>query len=447
MMEKKYERVSLVDPIGRVFYSNGEVYREINSDKIEHVKSLFDSGLINELNERQLIPHTEIADYSDINKILILHHERIKHISLLKEWSFSMIKQSALLVIEIEKIVLNYGYTLKDGHVYNVLFEDNKPVFIDIGSIDVFVAAGAAVREFYAYFHQILELFIMDPSFARERLLSRHKLGVRYNCYYLNGISEHHSDYVLLDKKLNEYASITNREKFINLLLEEKERIDSMTLEYTTEWGAYQSNYSLDFDEMPDDNKRFLEIKNLCEETGIKSVLELGTNQGVLARILSHVDSIDKIIASDYDEVAVDALYLQLHTSKEQQERSKIHPAVYDITSEHCPNINYRTFEERSKSEMVIACALFHHLILSQNINIDVILEKIYRLTSRYAIIEFMPLGLWGGDNQDNPIPPSWYTDQWFEKHVCNLFAIKKVKNTGVNRIMYFLEKQERIEK
>ena len=49
------------------------------------------------------------------------------------------------------------------------------------------------------------------------------------------------------------------------------------------------------------------------------------------------------------------------------------------------------------KSDIVLAMAVTHHLILGQKLSIDFIFSQIKQYANKYVFIEFMPLGLWGG--------------------------------------------------
>ncbi len=433
------ERTSIMDPVGDVFYENDEVYRGIRENYVEYIMKLFDLGIIDELNTLELIPVTRVADISFREYPLVLHHERANGCLLPQEWSFSMIKDAAQVVLDVEKILLKYGYTLKDGHSYNVMFHNNRPVFVDLGSIQTFNSLGYAAREFYSYFDQLLEMFVYCPSIARERLLSRHQMGVRFNCLYLYGVRNNEEKYIQINEKLSEYVQVNDVEQALSIIYFEEKRINNYYMEANTEWGNYQDKYSpIESNIVSKDNKRFLDIVDVCRDLEIKSVLEIGANQGNLSRMLAGIPSVKRVIASDYDEVSVDKLYHYLCSSATIEEKRKIIPMVYDITSEHISSINYITSWKRVRSQMLIACALTHHLLLSQHINIDSLFEKLNQMTEKYMIIEFMPLGLWDGEKA--PELPGWYSEEWFNEKLSKRFNVIKRKEIGANRIMYVTE-------
>lgn len=438
----EYEKTSVGDPVGRVFYKNGEVYRGIYQDAVCEIKKMFECGLIDELNELGYIPFTTISSYSTEEFPLILHHEKINDPSYIQEWTFSMIKDAALFIIKLERKILEYGYHLKDCHAYNVMFKENKPCYVDIGSFIQFNNIGGSIREFYAYYDQILEMFSNVPSIARERLISRYNIGVRYNLYYLYGFVEGKKQFEKVNNNFLCLAQSKDINLLNNLLEEEEEKISNYKIVEKSPWGDYQDGYTdviekIDYDQ----NVRFLEIVDICKRLRVQSVLELAANQGILSRMLADAPEISNIIATDYDEDAIDKLYQYLACQDAKITcKRKIHPMLYDVTSEYVPVISLKNFEQRTKSDVVIACALTHHLILGQYVDIDSIIQKVYNLTNKYLIIEFMPLGLWDG-GEILPQIPDWYTEEWFLQHLHEKFVVLEKKETLKNRILIVAEK------
>ena len=439
----EYERTSMIDEIGRVFYCEGEVYRGIYQNAVEHVRGMFACGLIEELNSEGLIPHTQIAQLEIQKFPLVLHHERIRDSSYIQEWSFSMIQDAAVLLLDLEGRLLRYGYHLKDCHPYNVMFQRGKPLYVDIGSFIRFKEAGWAIREFYAYYDQILKLFSYVPAIARERLLSRSHIGVRYNLYYLNGVMHGDVEFKRIDDRINEIREINDFNELLKLMQDEEKTIKNYHIAGHSAWEDYQDGFIDDIADIDcDDNARFQKIVQICDDLNVSSVLELAANQGFLGRMLSRLPGIHKIHATDYDEGAVDKLYNYLKSGDcKDCDKEKIHPMVYDVATDFQMDISLKSFAERTCSDIVIACALMHHLILSQHINIDALFDKFSRLSKKYLIVEFMPLGLWGGG--ELPEIPVWYTESWFVRHMERRFSILKRERLSKNRVMFLGEKND----
>lgn len=72
-----------------------------------------------------------------------------------------------------------------------------------------------------------------------------------------------------------------------------------------------------------------------------------------------------------------------------------------------------KTPAERLGADIVIALAVTHHLILTQKVKLDTIVELLYSYGKRYVIVEFMPLGLWS-EGAINVEVPDWYNLDWF---------------------------------
>jgi len=137
-MEKRQNKVvvasSFRDPSGFLFYHNGSIFRQVNTIYRSNYDRLMDSGLYNSLvDARLLVSHEEIEieGMSSDKANKILKPEVIPFISYPYEWCFSQLKDAALATLQIQKIALDYGMSLKDSSVYNIQFRRGKPVLID----------------------------------------------------------------------------------------------------------------------------------------------------------------------------------------------------------------------------------------------------------------------------------------------------------------------------
>ena len=89
---------------------------------------LFQFGVI---ATKELAGHS----YRDLNYDLVLEHERNPFVSYPHEWSASMLKDAALLHIDLFGRLGSHGLILEDWHPYNILFNGPKPIFVDFCSI------------------------------------------------------------------------------------------------------------------------------------------------------------------------------------------------------------------------------------------------------------------------------------------------------------------------
>ena len=130
---------SFRDPESRVFYAGDEVYRALSADGLSDFEALRESGLL----EDERIVRSELApDTAALRDLLVhepagvLRHERIPFVSYPYEWTFSMLKDAALVQLDLLLAALEKDLVLKDSTPYNVQFRGATPVFVDVGSFE-----------------------------------------------------------------------------------------------------------------------------------------------------------------------------------------------------------------------------------------------------------------------------------------------------------------------
>ena len=150
---------SFRDPSGFVYLKDKKIYRQINrSYTAVYEKAvstglfrfLIDNGWLLPFQESQLKAPIKIDAYKVIEPV------EISFISYPYEWSFSQIKDAALLTMDIHLAALERGMLLKDASAYNIQFWRGSPVFMDHLSFDlmerhsVWPAYGQFCRHFLA---------------------------------------------------------------------------------------------------------------------------------------------------------------------------------------------------------------------------------------------------------------------------------------------------------
>ena len=134
MSNQKKINSSFRDPSGFLFTKDDKLFRQINKIYAKDYELLISSGLYKKLSEQKLlIPHKELAasESHSEQSYKIIEPQKINIISYPYEWSFSQLKDAALLTIKIQKIALEHGMSLKDASAYNVQFLDGQAIFID----------------------------------------------------------------------------------------------------------------------------------------------------------------------------------------------------------------------------------------------------------------------------------------------------------------------------
>ena len=135
---------SFRDRLGRVFQFRKQVYRALAAAAYEDWQVLSKAPFFQEeVKKGRIVPTQEVdsenwpAELNQQGWVACLEHERIPTISYPYEWSFGMLRDAALLQLELLQKALLAGLTLKDGTSYNVQFRGCEPVFIDIPSFQI----------------------------------------------------------------------------------------------------------------------------------------------------------------------------------------------------------------------------------------------------------------------------------------------------------------------
>jgi hypothetical protein len=428
--EIKYSKYN-IDPFGRVFFWNKFIFRGIDRKYVKLCQDIFDSGLVKELIEKKLIVNTKIADYKSDNYDLILEHDKIvaTHPS---EWTFSMIKDAIISLLEINEICNRYGFQLKDGHLWNIAFSKNHPIFIDFGSFNYYSdELKKAFKEEVSVTVIVLILWSLSEEFLAQKIIENcvsfykrtlpvssiwdSKIVLRLLREYFN-FNESEED--LKDFILNQISIIFIKDKII------------LSDTVSTVWNNYQDDlFKKDNIDVSRFN-RFEKIFNLIQmySPEVVSVLDLAGNMGgILNYIEQKTSRFSSLINVDYDESAIEKSY-------------KILKELNSSIETYVLNFMLPTRDEvRSvlKSDVVLALAVTHHLVLTQNYNLDFIFESIKSYSNKYVYIEFMPLGLYGGDDNNIPPVPNWYHEKWFRDCFLKKFDLLHEEKLEKNRIIF----------
>jgi len=131
---------SFRDKNNRVFYRDNRIYRFLTASALEDWKALTATGFYpalvkdhkligTRLAEAPLSPATDTAVWS-----AVVEHDRVPFISYPYEWPFGMLKDAALLQLELIRLALSEGLTMKDATPFNIQWFGSQPVFIDLPS-------------------------------------------------------------------------------------------------------------------------------------------------------------------------------------------------------------------------------------------------------------------------------------------------------------------------
>ena len=164
---------SFRDPHGYMFEHKNDFYRVVNYTYQSAYDHLLSSGLYQKLVDRGLMIPFEEVDQSLLGLsgfYKVLKPERIMFISYPYEWALNMLKDAALVTLEIQILALEHGMSLKDASAFNVQFQNGKPVFIDTLSFELYPVdlPWVAYRQFCQHFLAPLALMAyINPGLNR----------------------------------------------------------------------------------------------------------------------------------------------------------------------------------------------------------------------------------------------------------------------------------------
>src|ERR1700754_4138440 len=110
------------DPSGFMFEKEDVLYRQVNTIFKNDFDLFISSGCYDDLIKKQLlVPHEEIKENLSGRPgwYTTLKPARIPFISYPYEWSFDMLKDAALLTLQLVSESIPHGLILKDATPYN----------------------------------------------------------------------------------------------------------------------------------------------------------------------------------------------------------------------------------------------------------------------------------------------------------------------------------------
>ena len=403
MKISKIENSSFRDRSGFLFYYENEIYRIINFSYKKQYEKFMNSELYQKLEEKNLIiSHSEIENLDiDCDYYKIIKPEKIPFISYPYEWSFSQLKDAALLTLRIQKAAMKYGMTLKDGSAFNIQFHNGHPIFIDTLSFEIyeegqiwkpykqfcqhFLAPLALISKKDVRLNLLSKTFIDGiPIDLAAKLLPKTTFGNFGLMAHIHAHAKSQKHYEDKDAKIKQKT--LSKRSFEGLIESLKSSIEKMTWNVdSTEWGDYYSdtNYT---EKSFEEKKQFISLA--IDQVKPKLVWDMGANTGVFSRLASTKGI--ATISYDIDPLAVEKNYLLSSQNSEQN----ILPLILDLTNPSSGigwNHNERmSIIQRGPADMVFALALVHHLAISNNVPLNKLAEFFSQI-SKFLIIEFVP--------------------------------------------------------
>jgi SAM-dependent methyltransferase len=467
--EIEFHPTSFCDRDGRVFWWRGDLYRGIAKESVDFYQRLFENGIVQRLIEKKFLIETELTDMSLNGYPLVLKHRRVPFVSYANEWCPEMLKDAALLVIDMimelasDRLILDVG-------TWDMLFDGCRPVFVDFCSI---VAADSygneswarAEDDFRSYFLYPLWLMAQGYGNLARWLLAdfEHKvihaefaalMGVQiYNfqaCNAPKSLLKIAADSIprlvhpLARKGLKSIkSSLPKLTRKHELRGRDLARQLQQELETIPAPSAQKGQTDKDDDWLPFTPskgwaQKHLSVHAVLSDLRPATVLDIGCNRGWYSQLAALLGS--RVVALDIDEKHV------THCYREARENNlTILPLVMDIRfpspGQGACNQVIAPALQRFPCDMVLALSLVHHLVLDQHLTFEQVSDSFAAFSKRWLLVEF-PSSKAPEVRERWSDWHSWYTLKNFINALMKRFrSVRVMENQTKSHVLLLCEK------
>ena len=461
MSEIALEPGSFRDRTARVFYHDGKIFRGLNETAFREWEALSTTSFFRRMSGTGAIVPTRQRDLaslplspSDQPWAAVLEHEKLPFVSYPYEWSFSMLRDAALLQLDLVLAGLDEGIGLKDASAYNLQWKGASPVFVDVASF-----YKRAEGEPWVGYRQFCQMFLYpllvqayrDVPFqpwmrgnidGMDAEVCLSMMGARD--YARGGVLAH----VYLQAKAQRAYNATTRDVRKDLskagfdkriIKANAERLRALVagLEWTPKQSTWSDYLKCGHYEASDAAQKRDFVREVAGAREWNLAWDIGCNVGVFSRIAA--ERAKYVVAMDADHLAIDKLYLALKSEK----AANILPLVVNVT-DPSPNLGWRNMErkridERGRPDLILALALIHHVVIGGNIPMAEFVQWLRDLGGE-LVIEFVtrkdPMVVTLLRNKEDHYDD--YDEAVFERELAARFRIAKRQPLGSGtRIMY----------
>lgn len=404
--EAEREPGSFRDRNGTVFYKDGRVYRRLSPRAAANWQSLSHASFFEAHRSRGTIVDTHEIECPGLPEAAgLIEHARIPFVSYPYEWTFGMLKDAALLQLELLRDALAADMILKDSTPYNIQWQGTQPVFIDIPSFEP-LERGAP----WVGYRQFCELFLYPlmlqaykdvdyrpwlrgridgiPAEDMRGLMSVRDLlrpGVLLHVAAQSALQQRYRGGGRSDVR----GSLAKAGFDKSLIVANVARLSKLVSrlaprDRTSTWSGYERSHSYAPDEL---DRKVNFVRRAASTRRWRLAWDLGCNTGTFSRIAA--DHADYVVAMDGDWRAIETLYQRGKTDGLRA----ILPLVVNL-ADASPNQGWQGLErkalaERGRPEFTLCLALIHHVVISANIPMADFVRWLADLGTA-AVIEFV---------------------------------------------------------
>ena len=367
---------SFRDPASRVVIDGDKVMRLLDERGLEGWRALSATEFFrNAVADGRLIESVEVDPPE--GSAGALTHPRIDLITYPYEWTFSMLRDAALLQLDLLEGALMAGLTIKDATPYNIQFVNGRPRFIDIGSFETYRKG-----EPWIGYRQFTRQFLFP-------LMLRAWVGVPYQPWLrgdiegltpaqmskLLGGRKRFNTSALLHVRLQARMESRMADRSVRQELNEAGFTADLILANVRKLRSLVS--SLEWEEGEQGWSTYVECSHVTRDRNAKSefldralkkfvptrVVDLGANDGHFSRIAAENGAL--AIAIDSYEPVLDEVYRGSAGTRVAVALSEL---ANPSPSQGWAGKERASLMERARPDLVIAYGVIHHLIYGASI-------------------------------------------------------------------------------
>ena len=444
--------VSFRDSQSRVVIEGDVVRRTFTGDGAEWFRAAHQSGLLTDLVERRLLYPYQT---SELDGRLVVTSQPIAVPTFPYEWSYNMLRDAALLTLEVAELAWKAGFHLRDASAFNVLFSDDGPRFIDLGSFrpghtpywfafgqfgdhflnPLVMAHASGVEAKWAWQRGLEGLSAADLRGLLGRKLVRPGL---FTQVWLRAALEARNASTSVDERtrlrnqagLPPEAIASRFGRLANL-------IQGLDAPPKKGWAEYQGECSYTD---PQSAAKTGFVEAAARKWAGDLAIDVGANTGAYSEILSK--HFRTVAAVEGDEAALDTMYLRQRSGSLS---GNVRPILADILDPaggrgvmgmERPALLSRL----GNASLVSWLAVLHHLVVSSNLPLSLFAEMAASMAPNHVVEYVSPEDPMAKLLTAGRPEPPWALDvDTFEREMANRFETVDRSDISDTRRMYAL--------
>lgn len=463
---------SFRDPGGTLYRFPDRILRAVHASHLRDLEDFLATRAAHDAEAAgSLVRSTPVpvSDFPELEADSLWEHERIAFPSYPYEWPPEMLHAAACLTLELAEAALEEGFGLKDATPYNVLFRGSQAEFVDVLSFE----RRQELDQTWLAYGQFVRTFLLPLLASRyfglpmDSMLTGQRDGLEPETVYRwaswsQRLTPPFLSLVTLPKWMagkpaggsepsyrpqpapsREQARFVLRGLYRSLRRQLKSVAPVRSGEST--WSGYLDHKSLYSPAQLAQKERFVE--EALDLARPRRVLDVGANEGRFSFLAARRGA--EVVAIDSDPVVAGCIWRR--ASAESAETRNVLPLVVDLTRP-TPAVGWRnrecsSFLDRARGgfDVVMMLAVVHHMLVTERIPLEHLLDLADELSREYVLIEYVA-----------PADPMFrrivrgrdelyadFSPDWFEAAAARRFElVRSARIDGLHRWLYLFRRR-----